>query len=142
MLADRFTKLALITIALALSLISLRPFFQTEIVNAQVHQSTAVRQKWEYICVVRTRNFPSSDNGAFRYYEAGQWTLANANGSSAGDDLFKGQDLEKLLPRFGEDGWELVTVEPMSASATAGMGGGFSMAGATDSERWIFKRPK
>lgn len=136
-----FTKFALGIIALMLSVISLRPFLSTETVDAQATrpQSTATRQKWEYLVIVRTRDFPSKEaNGGLLYYEAGDWTYWAANSSPLPTPV----DMDKALSQAGQDGWELVAVEPVSASATSGVGGGFSMAGATDNERWVFKRPK
>jgi hypothetical protein len=141
MKTDWFTKFALGIIALMLSVISLRPFLSTETVHAQATrpQSTATRQKWEYLVIFRTRDFPSKEaNGGLLYFEAGDWTYWEVNGLALPNPV----DINKVLNQAGQDGWELVTVEPISASATSGTGGGFSMAGATDNERWVFKRPK
>jgi hypothetical protein len=59
MKTDRFTKLALGIIALTLSAISIRPFLQSEVVDAQVThpQRAATRQQWECPFVTRQRDW-------------------------------------------------------------------------------------
>jgi len=144
MKTDWFTKLALGIIALMLSVISLRPFLQTETVRAQAAhpQSTATPKKWAYLIILRTREFPRNEtNGGmgFVYYDAGEWKNLYINGSDVG--FAKASDMATILKAMGDQGWELVAVEPISSAATSGVQGGFSMAGATTDERWVFKRP-
>jgi hypothetical protein len=140
MKTDWFTKLVLGIIALMLSVISLRPFLQTETVRAQATHQQA-RQKWEYIFLYRTRDFPRTEtNGGmgFVYYDAGEWNYLELEGEGSVPSKVP---FNMALTELGKGGWELVAVEPVSSHATSASVGGFSMAGATSGERWVFKRP-
>jgi hypothetical protein len=161
---DAFTKFVLGVIALALSAIAFRPWFQTEVASAQIApahaqpaaKKAAASQQWEYKYIYRERGFSKiKDN---------QWIT--------GDWGFWQEDEDKLLPmpvemgkkltQLGQDGWELVTVEPISTMATSYLFGttsicqqgafatcptaakldGNSTNGVTTAEKWLFKRPK
>jgi hypothetical protein len=146
MRTNRFTKFTLGIVALMVSAISLRSFFQTETVRA------ATRQQWEYKEILRVRDFTQGEE---HIYVGGTWKDY--------DDFTKPSDLEKKLAQLGQDGWELIAVEPISNVSTFSIEGqtsicptpqtfacgatgaslsGFSMGGATTNERWVFKRPK
>lgn len=45
-------------------------------------------------------------------------------------------DMESMLPKLGEEGWELVNVIPESSAW------GENNSGSTTEEKWIFKRSK
>lgn len=70
-------------------------------------------QKWEYKWVFRSRGGK---------YNKGMddWNV----------------DVTAVLPRFGDEGWELVSVVPRSSYP------GDQWAGITSEELWVFKRPK
>lgn len=46
------------------------------------------------------------------------------------------KDIESMLPKLGEEGWELVNVIPESSAW------GENNSGSTTEEKWIFKRQK
>jgi hypothetical protein len=71
-------------------------------------------QKWEYKTIRRRRS------------------IRTFRGVLTGWDT----DIEAMLPKLGEEGWELVAVS--GRSSAFGMG----YAGTTNDELWVFKRPK
>jgi len=73
--------------------------------------------KWEYKTVVRNRNFNHS-------YEAKDWDV----------------DMTKQLAELGDQGWELVAIEPR-CDRPAKMLSQDSF-GATTSDLWVFKRAR
>lgn len=68
-------------------------------------------QKWEYKVINTQRNA-----GFFSSYK---WDV----------------EVEEMLPKLGEEGWELVNIIPESSAW------GENNTGATTDEKWIFKRP-
>jgi hypothetical protein len=85
-------------------------------------------QKWEYRTVLRTRGW-----GTDTSTKDAPWLTATTWNNN----------IEVVLQQMGDDGWELVAVSPRSSSL-----GGLAFdrnkdyAGFTDSEIWVFKRPK
>ncbi|MGA9349730.1 MAG: DUF4177 domain-containing protein [Anaerolineae bacterium] len=71
-------------------------------------------QKWEYKIVNRHRGFPGGVA-----VEATDWNV----------------DILKMLPSLGNEGWELVAIEPRSDY------NGNAYAGCVTSDIWVFKRP-
>lgn len=69
-------------------------------------------QKWEYKIISCERS-----TGLFSDYE---WD----------------KDIEAMLPKLGEEGWELINVIAEASSW------GENNSGTTTEEKWIFKRPK
>lgn len=67
-------------------------------------------QKWEYKVILRERI-----SGFFSKFE---WDI----------------NIDEILPQLGDEGWELVSVVPISSEY------GDSRAGLTTHERWVFKR--
>jgi hypothetical protein len=157
----------LFAIALALSANCLAPLIKETVVNAQaVHpqrSTPAGRQQWEYTVLSVQRSIDTKDGDAV----AGDWTVWYQDTTKLPPPV----EIMKKLTQLGQEGWELVGVEPMSeygtsslsgetsttsfsSSSAAGYGGGhsssptaasltgFSMGGTTSAERWIFKRPK
>lgn len=85
-------------------------------------------QKWEYRTISRTRGW-KEPQGRERWHRASSWN----------------QNIEAMLPQLGEEGWELVAISSRSSTLggyfTTSIGSG-DMAGFTDEETWVFKRPK
>lgn len=69
-------------------------------------------EKWEYNVITTKREM--------RLFAKSVWSV----------------DVEAMLPELGEDGWELVSVTPISSQY------GESVSGYTTEEKWVFKRPK
>lgn len=74
---------------------------------------------WEYKLVFRQRGWSNSWS-SLDYNDVDQWNV----------------DIEKLLAELGDEGWELVTIEPRSDYI------GPYCSGTTTSSLWVFKRPK
>ncbi len=79
--------------------------------------------KWEYASVARVRSFEG----------------AGVNNSPRHPAKWDPEDLNAMLNKYGNDGWELVTVTTRSDT---GGGGADSLGGCTTSEVFLFKRPK
>lgn len=69
-------------------------------------------QKWEYKVIIRQRQ-----SG---FFTDNNWSV----------------NMCDFLPEMGEEGWELVSVLPLSSEYGEGK------AGFTSDEKWVFKRPK
>ena len=83
-------------------------------------------QKWEYKSMLRTRGWEQTRGGGLLgapSYGATAW-------SPAIEDVFV----------LGEEGWELVSV--VALSSEPGWHPSSDFAGFTDSQLWVFKRPK
>jgi len=92
-------------------------------------------QKWEYLLLVRQRSFEIVKGKP--WYYAGGWV------NDIGDKRY--DDIGKLLETLGNEGWELVSVSPRSSYAggtTVQVNQTDDYAGFTDTELWVFKRPK
>jgi hypothetical protein len=109
-------------------------------------------QKWEYKTIFRKRGLPGQDPKDAYVHTLG-WSYYSEDGNKISDD-----DIDVILSRLGEQGWELVSISPRS-SITGGVstiygftanlvGGGKTegcstdYAGLTTEELWVFKRPK
>jgi hypothetical protein len=98
-------------------------------------------QKWEYAAITRVRHFsPLRGNDGFHC--ATEWRFATT------DVKFRRifpEGWEDLLEKIGDIGWELVAVSPRSSHLGRYIeedGDSYEVAGFTDQEEWIFKRPK
>lgn len=80
--------------------------------------------KWEYATVARVRDFEGGAGGGGATRQAKKWDP---------------EDLNAMLNKYGNDGWELVGVTTRS---DLGGGGADSLGGCTTSEVFLFKRPK
>ena len=110
-------------------------------------------QKWEYLFVYKTRGWQDSPPGKV-WHQSGPWE--NFVWSTKEKGKKWDGEFNVLLNQLGEEGWELVSVSPRSETlgAAAAIHGGFlagsgeingmslDMAGFTDGEVWVFKRPK
>ena len=88
-------------------------------------------QKWEYKTVRRDRVWQetrSQNNKRAEWLVAAEWDV----------------NIQTELTRLGEEGWELVAVAPRSSYLGSYHADGYSrdMAGFTDQETWVFKRPQ
>ena len=112
-------------------------------------------QTWEYKTLSRARAFDDSNGKTYPSSAAdwGRWTEDSK-------ELQLPVDLNRKLAQLGADGWELVTVESRSDKAIIVAEGntsycpnnkllsctvdahlaGFSTAGVTTSDLWVFKR--
>ena len=61
-----------------------------------------------------------------------QWNEALISGDAADWD----KDIGPILTSLGEEGWELVAIEPRSGYADE------TKSGFTSEDLWVFKRPK
>ena len=76
-------------------------------------------QKWEYKTIQRKRKTTGAAS-------------ANEPGYATSWDSI----VESQLNSLGEEGWQLVTVQPRSGMS------GYHYAGFDSEELWVFKRPK
>ena len=84
-------------------------------------------QKWEYLYIIRERSWEKNGH-------AGKWqTKFYPSQENIGNDP------DDFMAVLGDQGWELVSVWPVSSYV--GMGAGDS-AGFSDQEKWVLKRPK
>lgn len=88
-------------------------------------------QKWEYKTIYRVRGTKKADSSGF--IEMDDWTPY--------------PEIDRALQELGDDGWELVSLTNGSGFAnmlrmSGGSGGGIMVAGTTNQQWWIFKRPK
>jgi hypothetical protein len=81
-------------------------------------------QKWEYLFVLRDREYDSN-------HKIGEWNVSFIPPQGR-----TGNKPSEFLPALGEQGWELVSVWPLSDIS------GDGWAGYTSVEKWVFKRPK
>jgi len=81
-------------------------------------------QKWDYKIVLRSRGFKEVPKT--HAHKLVEWETHMEDDSWQTLD-----DFEKYLTELGEQGWELVSVV-----AELGLGG------FTNTEKWVFKRPK
>jgi len=110
-------------------------------------------QKWEYKLIFRVRGWQARQKDQY-FHWAGDW-----DGWWEDDkQLPLPSDMQKKLRELGEQGWELVSVEPLAGilggistiyGFTANLVGGgktegysLDFSGFTNAERWVFKRPK
>lgn len=89
-------------------------------------------QRWEYQTLLRTRGFGQDPRNPKAEWMAGNDWSHNVN---------------EVLAKLGDEGWELVSVTPRSRYLGGYHGGnvGWSThdyAGFTNEEVWVFKRPK
>jgi hypothetical protein len=83
-------------------------------------------QKWEYRVESRARAWGKASKDV-SYYKGTDWEPT-------------WDSFAKLLDELGDDGWELISVTPLSGYL--GVGELSDYAGFTSQEKWVFKRPK
>ena len=157
---DLFTKVALAVIAIMLALAAVKPLVSPDVAvraqagNVQRSSHDQARQAWEYTIIKLGRSFTPEADGV---YLAGDWETWRQDGNKLATPV----DIVKKLSQLGGDGWELVSVNAESSNATSSLEGrtsticsgalcrptdaqlqGASMAGASNGEVWVFKRPK
>ena len=111
-------------------------------------------QKWEYKTIYRWRGWAAREEKDDFHQNAGPWSSWSEDGKRLPTPV----NIEGKLKELGEQGWELIAVEPRSniiggVSRTYGftaniIGGGKTegystdYAGFTNEDLWVFKRPK
>ena len=95
-------------------------------------------QKWDYKIVLRSRGYKESAKSAAPLTGKDWQTQMEDDSWQALDDF------EKYLIELGERGWELVSVVAESGLLGGGKteGSFADFAGFTNTEKWVFKRPK
>jgi hypothetical protein len=156
---DRYTRVLLTMIAVALVFGTARPFFESQtVVKAQTLQAprsgSTGRAVWEYKIVYRQRPFNTDRAKIEELGEAGDWVMLSDDGKK-----YSATELESKFAELGDAGWELVAVEARSDHAITNLQGrtatcagnfcndtailaGLAANGATSSDVWIFKRRK
>lgn len=89
-------------------------------------------QKWEYKTIYRVRGTKNADSSGF--IDSDSWTPYP-------------EGMDRVLQDLGNDGWELVSLTNGSGFGSmlkmfGGSGGGAMVAGTTNQQWWVFKRPK
>ena len=95
-------------------------------------------QKWDYKIVLRSRGYKEGAKSAAPLTGKDWQTHMEDDSWQALDDF------EKYLIELGEQGWELVSVVAESGLLGGGKteGSFADFAGFTNTEKWVFKRPK
>jgi hypothetical protein len=95
-------------------------------------------QKWEYLTIYKNRVWENEAKNKALFRGATPWENSIVFQTS---NHPKTEEFPLLLNNLGEQGWELIAVSPRS-SFVGTSGYAAALAGFTDTEVWVFKRPK
>ena len=88
-------------------------------------------QKWEYRSLIRWRGWKPYGHKSMIYDEF-LWLA----------DKWAPEDFSEKLTEWGNDGWELVAISPRSSHlGKTEVNTDAQVAGFTNEELWVFKRP-